>query len=65
MECPREATRLHRDRYHAAELIYLTEVNPRFLADLIIDNRDFANPRILNHSAGPHRRSPRRRSGAS
>lgn len=42
-----EATRLHRDRYHVAELIYLTEVGPRDLADLIIDNRDLAKPRIL------------------
>lgn len=42
-----EATRLHRDRYHAAELIYLAEVGPRSLADVVIDNRDFANPRIL------------------
>jgi uridine kinase len=40
------ATLLHRDRYHAAELIYLAEVDPRSLADVLIDNRDFANPRI-------------------
>jgi uridine kinase len=47
MEGIEEATRLHRDRYHAAELIYLAEVDPRSLADLVIDNRDFANPRIV------------------
>jgi uridine kinase len=42
-----EATRVHRDRYHAAELIYLAEVEPRSVADVVIDNRDFANPRLL------------------
>jgi uridine kinase len=40
------ATKLHRDRYHAAEAIYLAEVDPQSLADVIIDNRDFARPRI-------------------
>lgn len=43
-----EAARLHRDRYHVAQLIYLAEVGPRSLADIIIDNRDFANPRIVD-----------------
>jgi len=42
------ATRVHRDRYHAAELIYLAEVGPISLADVMIDNRDFANPRICS-----------------
>jgi uridine kinase len=41
------ATRLHRDRYHAAELIYLAEVEPRSIADVLIDNRDFARPRVM------------------
>lgn len=41
------ATRLHRDRYHAAELIYIAEVEPVSIADVLIDNRDFANPRVL------------------
>jgi uridine kinase len=31
---------------HAAEMIYLAEVRPQALADLIIDNRDFTRPRI-------------------
>lgn len=44
---PEEATRLHRDRYHAAELLYLAEVDPRARADVVIDNRDFAAPRIV------------------
>jgi uridine kinase len=46
MEGAGEAIRLHRDRYHVAEMIYLAEVQPQTLADLIIDNRDFARPRI-------------------
>ena len=41
-----EATQVHRDRYHVAEMIYIAEVNPLQLADVIIDNRDFAHPRI-------------------
>ena len=28
-------------------MIYLAEVDPRSLADVIIDNRDFKRPRIL------------------
>jgi uridine kinase len=42
-----QATSLHRDRYHAAELIYLAEVDPKARADVIVDNRDFALPRIV------------------
>lgn len=42
-----EAERLHRDRYHAAELIYIDEVNPRARAQVIIDNSDLAAPRIV------------------
>jgi uridine kinase len=42
-----EAARVHRDRYHAAAAIYLAEVDPKSLADVIIDNRDFERPRIL------------------
>ena len=40
--------RFHRDRYHAAELIYLAEVDPMSLADVVVDNRNFANPRICS-----------------
>jgi uridine kinase len=42
-----EATRVHRDRYGEAERIYLAEVNPRALADVVIDNTDFRRPRVL------------------
>jgi uridine kinase len=52
MEGLEEATRVHQDRYHSAEMIYLAEVGPRSLADLIIDNRDFARPRILTAREG-------------
>jgi uridine kinase len=44
-----EAARVHRDRYHAAVSIYLAEVDPMSMADAVIDNRDFASPRILTH----------------
>ena len=42
-----EAERVHRDRYQIAEMLYLNEVNPLALADLIIDNRDYAHPLIV------------------
>jgi uridine kinase len=48
MEGPGGAALLHHDRYHAAELIYLAEVDPMSLADVVVDNRDFANPRICS-----------------
>jgi len=44
MEGAQEALRVHRDRYHAAVMIYLAEVDPKSLADLIIDNSYFARP---------------------
>jgi uridine kinase len=52
MEGRDEAERLHRDRYHAAEAIYVNEVDPISLADVVIDNTEFAAPRIVG------RRSP-------
>lgn len=45
-----EAARLHRDRYRVSEMIYLAEVRPQTLADVIIDNSNFACPRILRHA---------------
>lgn len=47
LEGVEEATSLHRDRYHAAQKVYLSEVDPLSRADVIIDNSDFANPRLL------------------
>jgi uridine kinase len=41
------AERLHRDRYHEAERIYVSEVDPKSRADVIIDNTDFANPVVI------------------
>jgi uridine kinase len=46
MEGRDEAARVHRYRYHAAEVIYVAETDPMSRADLIIDNRDFARPRV-------------------
>jgi len=42
-----EAERLHRERYHAAERIYLEEVDPRRRADVIVDNSDLGSPMLL------------------
>jgi len=39
-----EAERLHRDRYHASELVYFSEVDPLSTADIVIDNMDLAHP---------------------
>ncbi len=44
-----DAERLHRERYHAAELIYIDEVKPRSRAQIVIDNSDYAAPRIVEH----------------
>ena len=43
----REAERLHLDRYHSSELIYVTEVDPVARADIVIDNTDLANPDVI------------------
>ena len=42
-----EAARVHRDRYRVSEMIYLAEVHPQALADVIIDNSNLACPHIL------------------
>lgn len=42
-----EAEHLHRDRYHEAEKVYLREVDPLSIADLVIDNADYENPTII------------------
>jgi uridine kinase len=42
-----EAEAVHRDRYLPAEQLYLAEVDPLRLVDVVIDNSDFARPRIL------------------
>lgn len=47
MEGVTEAKALHRDRYHAAEAIYLAEVDPVSRVDVVIDNSDVVRPRLL------------------
>lgn len=42
-----EAEALHRDRYLMGELLYIDEVDPRSLVDVIVDNTDFDSPRIM------------------
>ncbi len=41
-----EASRVHHDRYHVALSIYTSEVDPIAKAHVIIDNSDFAHPRV-------------------
>ncbi|MFB9318234.1 uridine kinase [Cryptosporangium minutisporangium] len=41
------AEAVHRDRYLAAERLYLAEVDPLRLADVVIDNTVFDQPRLL------------------
>lgn len=41
------AERLHRDRYLAAARVYLAEADPVGRADVVVDNVDFARPRLL------------------
>jgi uridine kinase len=38
---------IHRDRYLPAERIYIAECDPVTRADVVIDNTDFAAPRLL------------------
>lgn len=42
-----EAATLHRDRYGPALDLYLAEADPLAQADVIIDNTDFENPRVI------------------
>lgn len=42
-----EAERIHRDRYHVSEQIYVSEVDPKAKADIVIDNTDMANPVVV------------------
>lgn len=46
MEGPDEAARLHRDRYRIAEAIYVAEVAPREMADVVVENSDYDAPQI-------------------
>lgn len=41
-----QAEALHRDRYLAAETIYRAEVDPVARAQVVLDNTDFARPRL-------------------
>ena len=38
-----QVTLLHRDRYHAAETVYLAEVNPQPLADIVVTTEYLPN----------------------
>jgi uridine kinase len=49
-----EAVQVHRDRYKTAEAIYVAEVKAWAKADILIDNSDFANPRLLRPESIAH-----------
>ncbi|MEU8542064.1 uridine kinase [Streptomyces sp. NPDC048717] len=53
-----DAEAIHRDRYLAAERVYLREVDPLPRMDLVIDNTDFARPRVVTerHAQGVFRK---------
>jgi uridine kinase len=42
-----EAETLHRSRYLPAERLYIAEVDPAGLAEIVIDNNAFDHPRIV------------------
>ena len=42
-----EAEAIHRHRYLPAERLYIEEVNPKRLVDVVIDNAVFGRPRIV------------------
>lgn len=44
------AAELYRSRYIPSEQLYVAEVNPKALADLVIDQRDFEHPRVMPRS---------------
>lgn len=49
---PTTAEALYRDRYIPSEEIYVAAVAPHALADVIVDNRDLAAPRLTTHDRG-------------
>jgi uridine kinase len=47
-----EGKRLFAQRYMPGQSLYLNEVHPSSLADIVVDNTDFENPRIIHgHSS--------------
>ena len=48
-----EAARLDRERYRPAEEVYLAQVAPAARADIVVDNRDLARPRLLTLRESP------------
>jgi uridine kinase len=48
-----DAEALHRDRYLAGELLYIDEVDPRSLVEVIVDNTDFDHPLLVRPAPAP------------
>jgi uridine kinase len=46
-----EAAVLHRARYVPSEMLYLSEVDPRSFVEVIVDNTDFSQPRLIRPSS--------------
>jgi uridine kinase len=46
----RKAEELHRTRYLVGERLYIAEVDPRSLVDVILDNTDFDRPRLVRRA---------------
>jgi uridine kinase len=42
-----QAEGVHRDRYLAAETIYIDELDPMTLAEVVVDNTDFDRPLLI------------------
>jgi uridine kinase len=45
------AAALHRDRYLASELLYIDEVDPRSFVEVIVDNTNLDEPRLVRDKA--------------
>ncbi|MFE4588249.1 nucleoside/nucleotide kinase family protein [Streptomyces laurentii] len=54
------AEAIHRDRYLAAERVYLREADPLPRMDLVIDNTEFAHPRVVAERNPPETPRPGR-----
>ena len=52
LEGREEAERLHRDRYRVGERIYVDEVDPEQIADVVVDNTDLDEPRFVRRARG-------------
>ncbi|MEV6601520.1 hypothetical protein AB0M36_32405 [Actinoplanes sp. NPDC051346] len=57
MDSAEAAAERYRTYYLPGEKLYLAEIRPAERADIVIDNRDFAAPRVLRDLPDPRRES--------